>query len=85
MIQNTPSYEDLRFFIFKVAKKISRDRKKSWNSAKLHKLYLDDNYIFMSAEPSFRNLNYFNEDVIPFNSIIEDNCGRLFLKIMQWW
>ena len=39
----------------------------------------------MSAEPSFRNLNYFNEDVIPFNSIIEDNCGRLFLKIMQWW
>ena len=48
MIQNTPSYEDLRFFIFKVAKKISRDRKKSWNSAKLHKLYLDDNYIFMT-------------------------------------
>ena len=51
----------------KVSKK-SRDRK-IWTSAKLHKLYLDDNDVINDCRTFIEKLfNYFNGDLIPFKN-----------------
>ena len=57
---------DHRFL--KVAKEVSRDRKKVWTCAELHELYLDENDNVINDCRNFiqKLLNYFNGDLIPF-------------------
>ena len=54
----------------KVAKETSRDRKKVWTSAELHKLDLDDNEHTIYERRTFiqKLLNYFNGDLLPFTN-----------------
>ena len=52
----------------KVSKAVSKDRKKMCTSAKLHKLYIDDNDNMIYDRRTFiqKLLNYFNGDLTPF-------------------
>ena len=54
----------------KVIKEVSKDRKKIWTSAELHKLYIDDNDNVIRDRRTFiqKLLNYFNGHLIPFTN-----------------
>ena len=83
--EDDETLKKIDYGFLKLAKEVSRDGKKVWKSAELHKLYLDDNDHMIYDRRTFiqKLLNYFNGDLLPFAN--RGYLSRIVFKDHAWW